>query len=78
MQIVTFHDALNLLWQALNTVREFKSILAVEALKAIFLPLHGFSSASCLASIGGIAVLWKNKGIIFSGLSHLIGSSDVL
>lgn len=76
MQIFTIHD----LWIAAQSgvaiFWELKGIIASEALQLVILPFHEFSITSCLVSMGGLIILWKNKTLIFSGLSHVFHIAD--
>lgn len=56
--------------QVFAMIGNFKSQLASEGLKLIFLPFHEFSLVSCIVAIGWVAIFWKNKGLLVSVVSH--------
>lgn len=57
---------------------EMKGIIAEEALKLVFLPLHQFNVASCFVSAGWVIFFWKNKGWILSGLSQMLHLGELM
>lgn len=71
MQIFSLHDLFTTAITTFSMVSEIKGVSAEEALKLIFLPFYEFSVASCVISLAWILIFWKNKGLIFSGLSHM-------
>lgn len=60
------------LFAGLSTAWGLKGVVAEQGLKLVFLPFHEFSVTSCLVAIGWTVILWKNKGLVLSGLSHLL------
>lgn len=72
MQIISIQDLLNVAISSYKMFAGLKGVFAEEALKLIFLPFHdGFTIESCFVSIGWMYIFWKNKGLIFNGLSHM-------
>lgn len=71
MQIFTTQDLFNMLWTAYEIYRDFMGMFAEEALKLIFLPFHEFSITSAFIAVMWVYIFWKNKGLLFSGLSHI-------
>jgi uncharacterized membrane protein len=72
MQIFSMQDLFNVATLSYKMFAELKGTFAEEALKLIFLPFHdGFSASSCIIAIGWIYIFWNNKGLIYSGLSHM-------
>lgn len=72
MQVFSMQDLFDIAISTYKIFAEIKGTFAEEAIKLIFLPFHnGFSVMSCIISIGWIYIFLKNKGLIFSGLSHM-------
>lgn len=63
---------------ALSIVSEIKGVFATEVIQLVLLPLHEFSVTSALISCAWIYILWKNKGLLLGGLSHMLHLGDWL
>ena len=57
---------------------ELRGIFAAEVLKLIVLLFREFSITSCVVALGWVAVFGKSKGLILSGISHLLGLAELL
>lgn len=78
MQLFTVYDLLIAVLHAFSIAHELTGAFAETTIQAALLPFHDFSIGTVLAAIGACAILWKNKGWIFSGLSHIFHLSDFL
>ncbi len=56
--------------QVFSVISELKGQIASEGLKLIFLPFHEFSLVSCIVAVGWIAIFWRSKSWILSGVLH--------
>ena len=72
MPIFTLHEIINAVWAGFGTFRELKGAFAEVALRLVLSPFHSFSLTSCFVALGWVMILWKNKGWILSGFSHIL------
>lgn len=68
----------SVLFAGLSLAGEFRNILVEEALKLIFLPLQEFSLASCVVALGWLIIFWRSRGLLLSGIGHIINLTDYL
>ncbi len=72
VQLFTISDALNALQLGFGTTGELKGILSGQIIKIILLPFHEFSITAALVAAVWARILWKNKGLLFSGVVHML------
>ena len=78
MQLFTIHDILNAVWIGATTFWGLKGAISVAALSLVFLPFHKFSVAAAFIAAIWAYILWKNKGLLFGGVLHVLHVSEGL
>lgn len=68
-------ELINSIPQSFALASEFKGQIASGGMKLILLPFHEFSLISSMVAIGWIIIFWKNKGLIFSGISNWLDNN---
>lgn len=78
MQLFTIHDILNAAWIGATAFWELKGTLSHAALGLVFLPFHEFSIPAAFVAVVWAYILWKNKGLLFSDVLHVLHVSEWL
>lgn len=76
MQLFSYQDMFNAVWLAASTAWEIKGAFSQAAVSLVLLPFHEFSIKAALIAVVWAYVLWKNKGLLISGVSHAPHMTD--
>ncbi len=53
-------------------ISDLRGMVSSEAIKLVFVPFYDFSLINVFMSLIYAIVLWRNRGMIVSGLSHML------
>lgn len=76
MQLFSYQDMFNAAWLAISTAWEIKGAYAQAVVDLVLLPFQEFSIEAALIAAVWAYVLWKNKGLLISGVSHALHMTD--
>lgn len=72
LSIEMLKDFVDLIPFIFSFISDFRGGVSYEALKLVFVPFYDFNLINILMSLVYAAVIWRNKGMIASGLSHIL------
>lgn len=78
MEIITWQSLIDAAPLIVNTFIMMRGILAAAMLQQVALPFSELSVANILLALFVIAMLWRNKSLVFSGLSYMLHMGEWL